>query len=34
MSTLVRTIEDMGLPTGLDPAARAEADRVALGMIS
>lgn len=33
MSTLVRTVEDMGLPTGLDPTARTEADRVALGMI-
>lgn len=34
MSTLVRTIEDMGFETGLDPGACTEADRIALGMIS
>ncbi len=34
MSTLVRTIEGMGFPTGVDPVAQAEADRVATGMMA
>ncbi len=34
MSTLVRTITEMGFPTGIEPAAQAEADRVATGMIA
>jgi hydroxymethylglutaryl-CoA lyase len=34
MATLVRTVEDMGFVTGIDPAAMAEADRVASGLIA